>query len=102
MTQLYKVKRYQDRVALPAEQLFHAARLWAFAVSVVELEDLTPAGMRERDEYVNKAVAMLRQAIEKDYLDRPNAAAELRTHPELNPLRDRPEFHQLLKEVGVQ
>jgi hypothetical protein len=69
---------------------------------MTDLGAVTQDTVRERDEDAAKAVALLRQAIERDPMRTPDTVAELLNQPQLRPLRGHSGFEKLRQEMGVE
>jgi serine/threonine-protein kinase len=80
----------------PEEDLYQAARYLARCVVLTEKESqLSPSRRRElADGYAARAVALLRQVVQKGYQD----VGHLKKDSDLEGLRDRGEFKQLLSQ----
>jgi tetratricopeptide (TPR) repeat protein len=80
-----------------AEQAKVACDLAQVAATVGKgAQDLTPEQRAEREHYCDLAVDAVRQALANGYRN----VEQLRKHPDLAPLRGRPEFEKLLGGMG--
>jgi hypothetical protein len=79
---------------------YEAAHALAQCIPVVENDDDLHAANRQElvRSYADRAMVMLRQAIDKGYKD----AAHIKKDTDLNPLRSLPEFEKLLKELEAK
>jgi tetratricopeptide (TPR) repeat protein len=84
----------------PAEDLYQAGRHLARCVPLAENDRQLPEARRKEQarEYAGRALAALRQAVDKGWKD----AARLRQDPDLNPLHSRDDFRQLLADLEKQ
>jgi tetratricopeptide (TPR) repeat protein len=81
---------------VPGPTLYSAACLCALAVTIVK-EDA-----KIREQYADRAVALLRQAQKAGYFKEPANIANMKKHSDsgaLQTLRARPDYRQLLKEL---
>jgi tetratricopeptide (TPR) repeat protein len=80
-------------------RLYRAAcgyALCVWSVGAAAGQELTPELTRRREEYAQKCVAALREAIKQGF----DSPSELQNNPELDAVRDRPDFQQLV--TGLQ
>jgi hypothetical protein len=81
----------------PADNACAAACMLSLCVPVAKKDARLPEARRQElaRSYGDRAVEMLRQAVAKGYKD----AARLGKDPALEPLRSRPDFQKLLKDL---
>jgi serine/threonine protein kinase len=84
----------------PAGDVYNAGCFLARCVPLAEGDSkLTPSARQEHAQaYANRAVAALRQAVQNGFQN----VAHMKKDPDLNPLRSKPKFRQLLKELEAQ
>jgi tetratricopeptide (TPR) repeat protein len=83
-----------ERAVDPPNDLYNAACFLARCVPLAEKDGQLPA-TRQKElarDYADRALAVLRQAVEKGYKD----VANMEKDPDLNPLRQRDDFRRLL------
>jgi serine/threonine-protein kinase len=81
----------------PAGDIYHAARIFARCVPLAEHDAQLPESQRKElaQTYADRALATLRQAVQKGYKD----VANLKKDQDLDPLRSRDEFQKLVAEL---
>jgi tetratricopeptide (TPR) repeat protein len=108
---LARLKRHAEAVAeaeaaLPSqasgEERYTAAVVCSLSAAAVGHDaTLSEADRRRRaDGYAGKAVALLAQARNAGYFEAEGPLALLQRDPDLDPLRSRPDFQKLLREVS--
>ena len=95
------VAKLRELGTATAGQLYNAARVFSLSAAAIKLaegEELTAEQTRQRDQYIQDALATLRQAIAAGWKD----FAHVRKDPDLAPLRDREEFKKIVTELAQQ
>jgi serine/threonine-protein kinase len=84
----------------PANDLYNAACIFALCVPLAEHDSRLSESQRKEKArgYAERALATLRQAVQKGYED----VAHMKKNTNLDPLRSRPEFQKLLKELEAK
>lgn len=84
----------------PASDAYNAARALAQCMPVIEKDWSLPESKRQERIrlHVDKAMAILRQAVAKGY----NDAAQMKKDSDLDPLRSRPDYQRLLSELETR
>jgi serine/threonine protein kinase len=84
----------------PGTNAYNAAGVWSRCIPLATLDTQLPE--RERVElaqsYADRAIGALRQALGQGYAD----LAHLKKDPDLDPLRSRPDFQQLVTELEAK
>jgi tetratricopeptide (TPR) repeat protein len=85
--------------ATPADHLLHAVSVYGTALETVRKDARLSSTERDSltERYGARAVALLRVLQEQDFFKDAKKAEELRTDPDLQPLRHRPDFQKLLQ-----
>jgi hypothetical protein len=83
---------WEDLMRTDADGLYNAARLRAVTAAVCRAADTSPAGSEQADAEADRAMAWLKQAVAAGYKD----AAHLRQDKDLDALRGRADFTQLV------
>jgi tetratricopeptide (TPR) repeat protein len=81
-----------------SDTLYDAARLYAQAAAQAVKEASPSTSFQRAEQYARRAVDLLRQAIQKGYKD----VARLKKDTDLDSLRQRPDFQQLLAELEAK
>jgi tetratricopeptide (TPR) repeat protein len=84
----------------PAGDTFNAATMLSSAVTLVNKDTRLDEANRKKlaQTYTERALALLRQAVERGFED----AGRMQKDPRLEPLRERPEFRKLLTELEAK
>ena len=80
-------------------ELWNAARTFALCVPAVLADDREPNRQERADEYGTRAVALLRDYVEKGFVKTSNDRLSLQKSQDLDPLRPRADFQKLLAEL---
>jgi hypothetical protein len=78
-----------------ADSLYNAARMRAVAAAVLRAADTSPEGFHQADAEADRAMTWLKQAVAAGY----NNAAHLMRDKDLDALRDRADFTELVTEL---
>jgi tetratricopeptide (TPR) repeat protein len=83
---------------IDAESLYQSAYFRALCAAVIKATDQTPAGEARAKEQADLAMAWLKQAVAAGYKD----VEEMKQDEDLDALRDRADFKQLLSIAGAK
>jgi hypothetical protein len=80
---------------------YNAACLYCAAAKAVRQETKTSASERQElaGQYLERAMGLLREAEQADYFKEAYPVKDLKSDPDLDPLRERQDFKQLLQNV---
>jgi serine/threonine protein kinase len=85
--------------ATPADHLLHALNVYCTALETVRRDERLSSTERDAltERYGSRAVALVRKLQEHGYFEDGKKAEGFRTDPDLQPLRDRPDFQKLFQ-----
>jgi tetratricopeptide (TPR) repeat protein len=95
-----EVDALANDASAPKGDLYDAACVYSLSVAAARKDPKLSPAEREKlaERYASRAVELLRRAMQKGYRDVKNAKAD----KDLDPLRERPDFKQLLAELEAK